>query len=81
MIGGLPISVSASDLQSMAQGGSPMLLNVVGRAFGLGPAEQSALGGGRLPWWLWASAGLAAGVVVGAQIHKRWPERLPEAMR
>ncbi len=78
----LPVSVS--DLQSMAsvaQSGSPMLLSAVGRVFGLGADEQAALGVGKVPWWLWASVGVAAGVVVGAQVHKRWPDVLPQMMR
>ncbi|MDD1678142.1 MAG: hypothetical protein LUO93_03025 [Methanomicrobiales archaeon] len=79
MIGNLPISVS--DLQGVAKHGSPMLLNAFGRALGLGANEQAALGGGKLPWWLWASVALAGGVVVGIQVHKRWPEKIPEALR
>ncbi len=64
----------------MATNGSPMLLNAVGRAFGLGADEQSALRRG-LPWWLWLVAGTAAGIAAGAYAAQKWPEKVPSFLR
>ena len=71
------ISLSAAEVQKLASSGSPALLNVVGRAFGLGPAEQTALTNGNIPGWFWVTAGLLGGVVIGIQVRKRWPEKIP----
>lgn len=78
-LGGIPISPDM--LRDVAQHGSPLVLGVVGRSLGLGPPEQAALARGGLPWWLLLGGGLIAGVAVGAYVHKRWPEALPETMR
>jgi hypothetical protein len=61
----------------VAQNGSPALLNVVGRAFGLGEAETRALSSGKIPAWFWLATGLAGGVWAGIQVHRRWPEKIP----
>lgn len=61
----------------VAQNGSPALLNVVGRAFGLGEAETRALSTGKIPAWFWLATGLAGGVWAGIQVHRRWPEKIP----
>lgn len=58
-----------------AKNGSPHLLRLAGRAFGLGEAEQTALVQGKLPFWLWITVGLAGGVLVGVQIQKHWPSK------
>jgi len=71
------ISLSASEIQKLASNGSPTLLHMVGRAFGLGQAEQTALSNGNIPGWFWVTAGLLGGVVIGIQVHKRWPEKIP----
>jgi hypothetical protein len=65
------------ELLQAAQGGSPLLLNVAGRALGLGQAEQAALAQGNIPGWFWAVAGVSLGVVVGVQVYKRWPDKVP----
>jgi len=65
------------DIAKAATEGSPMLLNFAGRALGLGQVEQAALAKGSIPGWFWATAGIAVGVVVGVQIYKRWPEKVP----
>ncbi len=78
MIGGL---VSPDDIRHVAENGSPIGLSAVGRILGLGQAEQAALGSGQIPWWLWTTIGIAGGVFVGVQLHKRWPSMLPKAMR
>lgn len=55
----------------MAQHGSPVLLNAIGRVFGLGQDEQTALLGGRVPGWLLLAVGLAAGILGGAALERR----------
>jgi len=74
---GLPAALERPDVQEMATKGSPRLLSMVGRAFGLGQAEQQALVKGNFPTWFWITAGVAVGVVVGIQVQKRWPEKVP----
>lgn len=66
-----------SELASMAKDGSPLLLEVAGRALGLGQDERAALGRGALPWFFWATIGAGVGIVVGVQVYKRWPEKVP----
>lgn len=61
--------------------GSPSVLSLAGRAFGLGEAEQTALINGKVPFWIWVTLGITGGVVIGIQIHKRWPSKIPEALR
>lgn len=67
------ISLSATEVQKIAASGSPALLNIAGRAIGLGQAETNALVKGNIPSWFWATAGVLGGIVIGIQIHKRWP--------
>lgn len=72
------------DAADVAESGSPVLLSAVGRAFGLSPAERSALGAvgkGSLPGWFWITAGLLAGFVAGVRVQRRWPDKLPEIVR
>lgn len=64
----------------VAQEGSPLLLQAIGRFYGLGPSERRALGaeGAGVPSWAWAAIFLAAGVVIGARVQKKWPNRVPK---
>lgn len=66
----VPYDVAATALKD----GSPMLLNAVGRAFGLGPTEQDALGTGTVPGWAYLTIGILAGVALGIQAQKRVPQ-------
>lgn len=77
----LPVSFSASDVQKLASSGSPALLHVVGRAFGLGQEERTALANGNIPGWFWASVGLLSGFVIGVQVYKRWPQYVPKVVK
>jgi hypothetical protein len=74
MIGNLPIS--GSDLGEIASKGSPTLLRIAGRAFGLGEEEQSALINGKFPIWFWIVLGAAGGVYAGVQLQKRYPRQI-----
>lgn len=69
------------EVQELAAKGSPKLLSMVGRAFGLGQAEQQALVKGNFPTWFWVTAGLTIGVVVGIQVQKRWPDKVPTVIQ
>lgn len=66
-----------AQMMDVAQNGSPALLGVVGRAFGLGEAETRALSNGKIPGWFWLTAGLAGGVWIGIQVHQKWPSKIP----
>lgn len=76
MLGGL----SSADLHTIAREGSPTVLHAVGRAFGMGQAERDALSKGAFPVWLWIVLGGVAGVAVGVQVQKRWPNKVAKIM-
>ena len=74
-------TISYGDIERIARDGSPLLLQAVGRVFGLGPQERAALGRngvGGLPTWTWVVVALAAGVVVGVRVDRHWPGKVPE---
>jgi len=71
----LPVGIA--DMQSVARNGSPDLMAAAGRAFGLGAGERQALLAGKIPWWTMLLGGIAIGFVAGAQVHGRWPDKLP----
>jgi hypothetical protein len=76
--------LSLSDVERISREGSPVLLQALGRLYGLGPAERAALGqngSGGVPAWAWVAIGLAAGFVAGARVQKRWPDKLPPIVR
>jgi hypothetical protein len=75
-----PSQIPYEDVARVARDGSPLLLQAIGRLYGIGPNERAAFGvdGGGIPKWTWAVLALGAGVVVGARIQKRWPGKLPE---
>jgi hypothetical protein len=70
MTGPVPHDLVAGALEN----GSPGLLRAVGRAFGLGQADQEAMAQGAVPPWLWLVLGVGAGVAVGVQLQKRAPK-------
>lgn len=55
-----------------AQHGSPLVTSAAGRLLGMGEAERDALSSGKIPGWVLLVGGLAAGIVIGARIHKHW---------
>lgn len=74
----MPPPISYGDAIEIAKHGSPMLLQAVGRAFGLGAEEREALSQrSGIPWWLWVTAGIAGGFVAGVQVYRRWPTAVP----
>lgn len=74
------LPLSPEQMQALMANGSPSLLHMVGRAFGLGDAERGALVQGKFPGWFWAVSGVVVGVAVGIQVHKRWPNKVPKFM-
>lgn len=80
MISGL----SGQDIQtyaSIAKQGSPALLGFLGRAFGLGQAEQQALTQGKFPAWFWILLGVGAGTVAGVYAQKKWPHHVAKVVK
>lgn len=74
----LPVQLTLDDVERLSQRGSPALLSMAGRAFGLGAEEQAALVEGKLPTWFWVALGVLGGVVVGVQIQQRFPRQVPK---
>lgn len=77
----LPLGFSPNDVQRFAESGSPALLHIVGRAFGLGQEERDALAAGKIPTWFWVVSGIAAGFVVGVRVHRHWPSKVPQIVK
>lgn len=78
--------LSLDDVRAIARDGAPMLLQALGRVYGLGPNERRALGGAGnggsgLPTWTWVLLGIAAGVVAGARVEHAFPGKLPQLVR
>lgn len=57
----------------IAQHGSPLLINSMGRLFGLGETEQQALAKGEFPRWAIFVLGIGAGLAAGVFAQRRWP--------
>lgn len=77
-------NVNYADMERIARHGSPLLLQAIGRAFGLGPQERAALGrngSAGIPTWTWVVAAVAAGFIVGVRVHKSWPDKVPALIR
>jgi hypothetical protein len=77
-------AISLDEVRAIARDGAPMLLQALGRVYGLGPTERRALSGsegGGIPSWTWVLFGVAAGVVVGARVQRAWPDKLPALVR
>ena len=76
-------TVTYSDVERIARHGSPVLLQAIGRAFGLGPQERAALGhdGVGIPTWTWVAVAVAAGFFIGVRVHKAYPHKVPALIR
>lgn len=75
----LPISLTVQDIQQMSQG-SPAIIDMAGRAFGLAEEEREELTKGKLPLWFWATLFAVGGVLVGIQWQRRAPGSVPRLM-
>lgn len=73
------VQLTPEQLAALAQHGSPILLQAVGRALGLGAEERAAIAGGvKLPVWFWIAVAGAAGIVIGVRVQRQWPEHVPD---
>lgn len=74
-------TLSLTDVERLAQHGSPALLQAVGRLFGIGPRERAALAspgeGSIVPGWTWGVLAFGVGFVAGVRIYRRWPDKVP----
>jgi hypothetical protein len=75
-----PTRIDYGQVAKVAQEGSPLLLQAIGRLYGLGPSERSAFGqnGSGVPVWAWVTIAVGVGFVAGARVQKRWPRRVPK---
>jgi len=71
---------NVAQLAEVAKNGSPLLLQAVGRVFGIGPSERQALGatGFGVPTWTWLLLGLGAGIVAGVRLQKSYSKYIPK---
>jgi hypothetical protein len=74
-----PTRIDYGTVAKVARDGSPLLLQALGRLYGIGPSERSAFGanGGGVPTWAWAVVALGAGVVIGTRLQKHYPRYVP----
>ena len=73
MIQGIPFAQAIE----AAEQGSPALLGMFGRAFGLADGETAALKRGNVPGWIWAIVGIGVGASAGVWAYRKWPEKFP----
>lgn len=74
-----PTRIDYGRVASVARDGSPLLLQALGRLYGIGPTERRALGsnGTGVPTWAWVTLALGAGVIAGTRIQKAFPQYVP----
>ena len=74
-----PTSIDLGQVSRVARDGSPLLLQAIGRLYGVGPAERHALGadGSGVPSWTWAALAFAAGTLVGIRLYRAYPKQIP----
>lgn len=65
---------TAHQIVGASKNGSPLLLEAVGRLCGLGAAERNALARTGVPGVVWGVGGVAAGVVLGAFLYRKYPQ-------
>ena len=73
--------VPMNEIQEIARNGSPQILHMVGRAFGLGQDERNALTQGKFPVWFWIATGGLVGIVAGMYAHKKWPNQIDKFLK
>lgn len=70
------MQIPAEAVMYAAQNGSPALISSVGRLFGLGEEEQSALVRGEVPRWAVFALGIVAGAAVGVFVQRKYPDQV-----
>lgn len=75
-----PANIDYAQVAQVAQNGSPLLLQALGRLYGVGPAERQALGadGKGVPVWVWATMAFAVGAVAGIRVYRAYPRQVPK---
>lgn len=71
---------NAEQLASLVQNGSPLLVQALGRIFGLGQNERGELARNGLPTWAWATLAGAAGLATGVAVYRMWPEQVDKVL-
>lgn len=71
---------TAHQIMGATKDGSPFLLEAVGRLCGLGDAERNALARAGIPSVVWGVGGVAAGVVLGAYLYRRYPRHMSKVV-
>ena len=74
-----PTRIDYGQVAKVARDGSPLLLQALGRFYGIGPIERRAFGadGNGVPTWAWAVVALGAGIIVGTRVQKHYPDYVP----
>lgn len=74
-----PTRIDYGRVANVARDGSPLLLQALGRLYGIGPVERRAFGatGDGFPTWAWVALALGAGVIVGTRLQKHYPDYIP----
>lgn len=70
------MQIPAEAVMRAATNGSPALISSVGRLFGLGEGEQSALIRGEVPRWAVFALGAVAGAAIGIFVQRKYPEQV-----
>jgi len=73
----LPIQLTLQDFERISKN-SPAIVDMAGRAIGLGSEERVALANGKFPAWFWIAIGGIAGTMIGIQWHKRASKSIPK---
>ena len=75
-----PTQIDYEQVAHVATNGSPLLLQALGRFYGLGPKERAAFGqnGTGVPTWAWCVVAIGAGIVIGSRVQKAWPGKVPK---
>ncbi len=74
-----PSRIDYGTVAQVARDGSPLLLQALGRLYGIGPTERRAFGatGNGVPTWAWIVVALGAGVIIGTRVQKSYPQYVP----
>lgn len=67
----------AEQAASAAHSGSPVVVEAVGRIFGLSGADRDQLVSTGVPPWAFFALGITAGIVAGVRLQRKWPEAMP----
>jgi hypothetical protein len=74
-----PTRIDYGTVTRVARDGSPLLLQALGRLYGIGPTERRAFGstGNGVPTWALVVLAAGAGLVIGTRLQKHYPQYVP----